>query len=282
VDGSDISLQTQVAGQTELSRAGLMNAAPIIEQGKPFKALFGINSGSDYLLVADSNEVSSWEDLISQNGNGPKIGMNNPRNTDVLQIVGTLLDKGILSPEDDYQELMNLVQIGYSSARTAAIQTGDISAAALHHGQWIRIKDDNPNLTNLGYFIDSLPAWGTINFMSTPDNIDRYEEKYTRWAKSVIQASRNLHEGAADEYIEAVRKYAPGGGPDEDELRQTYQFIESSGLYPTDGGLDSDAMDFMLDLANIVGLTESRVPTDEVFDPSIRDAALDELGSYEG
>ncbi len=277
-DGSDISLQSQVAGEAELSRAGLMNAAPIIEQGKSFKSLFGINSGSDYLLVVDSTQIETWEDLLSADGNGPKIGMNNPRNTDVLQIVGTLLDKGILSPDDDYTDLMNLVQIGYSSARTAAVQTGDIAAGALHHGQWLRIKDDNPNLTSLGYFIDTLPAWGTIKFMATPDNIERHREKYVRWAKALVQASRELSEGNEDLYVDVIQKFAPGGGPEESNLRETYSFIEEKGLYPVNGGLDEEAMDFMLDLAATSGVTESRVPTEDVFDRSILDEALDDLG----
>jgi hypothetical protein len=279
-DGSDISLQSQVAGQSELSRAGLLNAAPIVEQGKPFKSLFGINSGTDYCLVVNSEEVQSWDDLLSEDGNGPPIGMNNPRNTDVLQIVGSMLERGTLSSDDasSYQDLMNLVQIGYSSARTAAIQTGDIAAGALHHGQWLRIREENPQLENLGYFIDELPYWGSINFMATPDNIEANQELYTRWAKSHIQASRELREGSADQYVEVVRKYAPGGGPDEEELRQTYSFIEEVGLYPNNGGLSEDAMDFMLDLADLTGVTESRVPTDEMFDSTVLDAALDDLG----
>jgi ABC-type nitrate/sulfonate/bicarbonate transport system substrate-binding protein len=270
-EGIDLAIQSVLAGQTDIARGSTTAAATIIETGKPFKMIGATASNTDYVLVT-SPDITSLQDIVDQDA---VVGMSAPTGLDVVQLAAVMFEEGVI---EDTSEL-NLQRIGYSSARQNAMLNGDIDVSPQHYGQWLTMREENPDLNNLFSFGDRLDNWVQEVYMAPEEAINEKPEELTALLKGLITGHRNMYNEGFSLYSEMVNKYVPGGGPPEEQLQASFEFLSEIEIWPRNGGLTEDDVDKMLSTANNVGLTEERVPTDDAMDRSLLDSALEDIGT---
>lgn len=273
-EGIDLAIQSVLAGQAEVARGSTTAASTIIETGKPFKMIGSTASNTDYVLVT-SSEITSLQDIVDQNA---VVGMSAPTGLDVVQLAAVMFDDGIIDNVDE----LNLQRVGYSSARQNALIGGEIDVSPQHYDQWLAMKEEDPSLNVLFRFGEKLENWVQEVYMAPEDTINNKPDELTNLLKAQLQAHRNLYDQGFDLYLDLVRKYVPGGGPSEEALRTNFDYMTEINIWPPNGDLEKEAVDKMLETANQVGLTDSRVSTDDAMDRTFLDNAIEDIGKSNG
>lgn len=271
-EGIDLAIQSVLAGQAELARGSTTAASTIIETGKPFKMIGSTAFNTDYVLVT-SPDIESLQDIVDQNA---VVGMSAPTGLDVVQLAAVMFQEGVIESVDE----LNLERIGFSSSRQNAMLNGDIDVSPQHYDQWLAMQEENPDLNMLLRFGDELDDWVQEVYMAPEETIENKPDELTSLLKAQLRAHRDVYDQGFDLYLDLVREYVPGGGPEEESLRTNFEYMTEIEIWPPDGDLEQSSVDNMLDVADRVGLTDSRVPTDEAMDRSFLDQALEDIGEY--
>jgi ABC-type nitrate/sulfonate/bicarbonate transport system substrate-binding protein len=270
-EGIDLAIQSVLAGQADMARGSTTAASTIIETGKPFKMICSTAFNTDYVLVT-SPEIESLQDIVDKDA---VMGMSAPTGLDVVQTAAVMFNEGIIDSVDE----LNLQRVGFSSARQTALINGEIDVSPQHFDQWLAMKEEAPDLNMLLRFGDELDQWVQEVFMAPQDTIDNMPDELAALIKGLLVGHRNIYDQGFDLYLDLVRKYVPGGGPSEEALRTNFDYMTEINIWPPNGDLERSSVDAMLDIADKVGLTESRVATDDAMDRSILDRALEDIGT---
>lgn len=253
-EGVDLAVQSVLSGEADVARGSVTAAAAVIEAGRPFEFVVAPIRSTDYVLAAQPG-IESLADVVEQDAT---IGMSAPTGLDAVQVAAAMLQAGAIDGVDE----LNYQRIGYSGARKEAMLGGDIDVSPQHYAQWLDMREQNEDLRTLLRFGETLDSWIQEVFMIPRDVVDARRADVVSFVAAQLQGSRALYDGY-DRYRRAVREYVPGGGPDEATLEPTYEFLTDVGIWPRDGGLRRENVDYMLDLSSRVGLTDERIPTDD-------------------
>jgi ABC-type nitrate/sulfonate/bicarbonate transport system substrate-binding protein len=268
-EGVDLAVQSVLAGETSIARGSVTAAATVVESGKPFEFLIAPLRSTDYVLVTRP-EIDSLEAIVEEDA---VIGMSAPTGLDAVQVAALMFENDVI---DDVSEL-NFQRVGYSSARRGALLQGDIDVSPQHYAQWLSMREEDPDLNKLAEFGAQLDDWIQETFMAPAEVVERNRESVVAFFAAQLEANRRLY-GDYENYRRLVQTYVPGGGPDEEILRPTYDFLTDIEIWPRNGGLTEANVDYMLDLSDRVGLTDERIPTDEVTNRGPLEDALSEVG----
>ena len=268
-EGIDLAVQSVLGGEADMARGSIPAAASIIAAGRPFEFVMSPVETTDYVLVTRPG-IESLADIVEQDA---VIGMSAPTGLDAVQVAAVMLQAGVI----DSIDRLNFQRVGYSSARRTAIRNGEIDVSPQHFVQWLGMRSANPDLNRLLTFGERLDRWVQEAFMIPRETLERKRPEITAFIKGQLRANRALYDGF-DRYRSIVERYVPGGGPGTDVLRPTYEFLSGIDIWPLNGGLRRSDVDFMLGLSRRLGVTDERIPTDEVFRRGPLDDALGALG----
>jgi hypothetical protein len=94
---------------------------------------------------------------------------------------------------------------------------------------------------------------------------------------SVIQSSRDLLQDYAA--FEAACKQLIEEPPPAADLKQLFEILKTNEVYPVDGGLSDERVQFMIDLGKKEGILKTDLTPDKVIDRRVMKRALEMVGS---
>jgi hypothetical protein len=268
-EGVDLAVQSVLADEAHLARGSVTAAATIVDAGKDFEFVFAPVHSTDYVLVTRP-EITSLEQIVEQDA---VIGMSAPTGLDAVQMAALMFEKGVIDNVDE----LNFQRVGYSGARKSAILEGSIDVSPQHYAQWLTMKGEESDLNRLAAFGDVLDKWIQETFLVPSKTVEDRREQLVDFLAAQLLADRRLY-GDYERYRGLVEEHVEGGGPSDEILQKTYQFVTDIDIWPPDGGLTQENVDYMLDLSNRVGLTDTRIPTDQVLNRGPLGDALERVG----
>jgi hypothetical protein len=268
-EGVDLAVQSVLAGKAHVARGSVTAAATIVDAGQDFEFVFAPVRSTDYVLVTRP-EITSLEDIVEQDA---VIGMSAPTGLDAVQMAALMFEEGVIDSVDE----LDFQRVGYSGARKSAILEGSIDVSPQHYAQWLTMREENADLNRLATFGDVLGKWIQETFLVPSKTLENRREQLVDFLAAQLLADRRLY-GNYERYQRLVGEYVEGGGPGESVLRETYDFVTDIDIWPPNGGLTQENVDYMLDLSNRVGLTDSRIPTEQVMNRDPLADALERVG----
>ena len=272
-EGVDLAVQSVLSGDNDVARGSVTAAAALADSGQEFRFVAAPIRATDYVLVAREG-IDSLEAIVEQEAT---IGMSAPTALDAVQTAALLFEEGII---DDVDEL-DFQRVGTSGTRMSAIQEGSIDVSPQHFAQWRVLREEDDSLRRLATFGDRLDSWVQETYMAPASVIEERREELTEFLAAQIVANRRLY-GDYERYAGLVDDHVDGGGPEASVLEASYEFLTEVGVWPEDGGLARENVDYMLDLSNRLGLTEERIPTGEILERGPLEDALDRVGTPGG
>lgn len=264
-EGADLAVNSVLSGDAHVARGSATAAATLADAGKEFRFLAAPVRSTDYVLVAREG-IDSLSDIVEQDA---VVGMSAPTGLDAVQTAALLFEEGVIDSVDE----LNSQRVGYSSARQAAIKEGSIDVSPQHYAQWLSMRETDAPLQRLATFGETLDQWIQETYMAPTSVIEERHDELVELLAAQLVANDRLY-GDFDRYAHLVSEYVDGGGPDEGLLRNNYEFLTNVEVWPRDGGLDREKVDYVLDLSDRVGLTENRIPTDGMMDRGPLEEAL--------
>jgi len=268
-EGVALAVQSVLAGEADVARGSTTAAATVVDAGKPFRFVFSIQRSTDYVLVTRPG-IESLEDIVAEDA---VIGMSAPTGLDAVQTAAAMFERDVIDSVDE----LNFQRVGYSSARQSAMLEGSIDVSPQHYSQWLQMRERNGDLNRLVTFGELLDGWIQETYMAPERQIENNYDTIVDLLAAQLRAHRNLYDDF-ELYERIVRKFVPGGGPSEENLRKTYEFLTRIGIWPRNGDLSRGNVDYMLDIADRLDLTDDRIPTDDVLDRRPLEDALEEVG----
>jgi ABC-type nitrate/sulfonate/bicarbonate transport system substrate-binding protein len=270
-DNTSLATQATLAGEADIARGTITRVGQLAQQDRPFSAIVCMAKSTDYVLVSQPN-ITSLEQIVDEDA---VIGMNAPSSIDIVQTATIMKQEGLIDSVDD----LNLQQIGFSSARQTAMLSGDIDVSAQHYSQWLVMQEENPDLNLLTEFGNALPEWIQEVYYAPDTAIEENPEEMAAFCKSIVAGNRAMYEMDFSEYQSLVKRYVPGGGPNEEILRESFSFLQDINFWPPNGDLRTENVQFMVDNATDLGLLEGSLSQEDVLNRDPLDQALEDMGT---
>lgn len=215
----------------------------------------------DYVLVAQP-EVSSLQDL-----EGLKLGISTPGD------MSDTLSRAVLKRNNIDINKVQIVKVGGTGARIAALRAGQIDAGMAHADAGLAATADGLKiLFALGKSTQGYLQHGMVFRQEVLDQEpDLVQTMVNSFVDNVRWAAANR-----EEYIEYSRKWVPDL---EDSIReQAYDIFADINMFAVNGGLSEENLTFTLDLELESGTLEQPVPVSEWVDTRFLDKYLEENG----
>ncbi len=243
-DAHSTATQTVLSGQADVVQGSFVSHLVLRETGQDFQVFCPGFNGGDFVFVG-SNGVDSLEDLLD-----PETSVA----LDSLGGSGHLVANALLRPVDAVQEdLPNTTILTSSGQRTTAFANGDVDATVIHLYQLRQAEDQVEDPVILATLYEDAPVYITNSFAATAEWLEENSEAAAAMCASVFLANRELI-ADFDAYSEAVSTYIEEP-PDQQVLEVLFELLPQ--FWPTEGGLDQDAVTFMAELGVDAGLLES-------------------------
>lgn len=239
VDGADAALRTVVAGAADGYVGSLPSAIlAVANADAPLKIVAVNQQASSYALLAQRS-VENVEDLATA-----QIGINSLGSAGHTVVEVSLQEYGIDTSN------VNWVTIGGTSARVAALLSGQTDAGPAHFAEAAAAVIESDDLHILFNASEGLGAYLQSGLMLS----DAWMAANPETAQAVVDALIDTQRWAADnedEFIELSRSQAPDLN---DEVRvDAYHLYRDIGFFAVNGGLTQERIDHFLGLIDRTG-----------------------------
>ena len=242
-----------------------------IERGAPLRIFASIHNSHDLVLVA-RNGITSVDQLFD-----PKVRLGGDSPGGVAHLALILLLKA-LGSRRSWRDLPNLVILDSSDVRRTALLNGDVDAAVILSYQYEELTRAMPGrFTLLAALYKDAPGYNMLSFAARADFIDSEFEKVARLTEALITANRDLVD-SYPRYLQAVRKYIPGGGPGEDLVRSQWELVRQFPIWDLNGGLEDAVVSRTISLAREASVIGKALEPDKVVDRRAISSALEKIG----
>jgi ABC-type nitrate/sulfonate/bicarbonate transport system substrate-binding protein len=248
VDSADTSFRATISGAGDMSVA--MNLTGVVhlvqESGTDVKLIASDTYGSDYQIVSKA-------DVTVDNLAGKIEGISAPGDASELVSHLCLNNQGF-----DYGSLQ-IVRIGGTSARVAALLAGQIDIGAAHVAD-ARAAVAKSNgalkiLLDCGVVVGNYPVTGMV---VTGDwlkaNHDLAQVVVNEYVEAMRWAASNK-----DPYIEFSKTWVPDSPPE--LASDAYDYFKQVGFWPVNGGIDLPSLEIYLSYASQTGVLVGKIPT---------------------
>jgi NitT/TauT family transport system substrate-binding protein len=246
VDDTDVATRAVIAGQADITVNSLFFGINAKKEGIPLITIMVDAQSLDYLLVS----VPAVTD-VSQLA-GKKVGINKPGD-----LGATVADQCLKFSNVDVATV-DFVQVGGTSARMAALLSGQIDAAPAHAAEAINAaqKGGLNQLVNCGEAIgDFLQTGATVTqdwLKANPNLAQHFVDAYIdalRWAQD-----------NKDEYIALSKTVIPSEDLADEIRGPAYDVFIKSGLFAVNGGLTPESIKKLVDIGLDAKSIENPVP----------------------
>jgi ABC-type nitrate/sulfonate/bicarbonate transport system substrate-binding protein len=268
LEGSDAALRTIVAGQADLNIGALGAAVRLIAAtGEGVKVLAADGATTDYVLLA-AEGIETLDDLV-----GGTIGIRLPGDA------GDVVTRAALAATGFDLSTVEFIEIGGTSARVAALVSGQIDLGAAHVAEATAAMASAP-LNALLFAGDVMPTWIQSGIVAT----DTWIEGHPVMAQMVVDALMDTNRWAydnPDEFAEYTKQALPEEDMADDLRTAAIEELIRIGYFPINGGIDQEALESFVQVeVSTGGLEEGNVPEiDTWVDRTFLDDYLDRNGT---
>jgi ABC-type nitrate/sulfonate/bicarbonate transport system substrate-binding protein len=270
LDSSTTLTQSTLSGQVQIAGQSTIAHLLLIDRGQPFK-IFATYSLSDDFVIASRGNVTSIAQLKD-----PKTVVASDSPGGAGQAVFDAMLKagnaGFL-----VTDIPKKVIVESSGERASALASGDCDATVIHVVQANAIQKEKGDVHILAKLYGQVPNFMKEAYAARADWLDDNLETAAAVTASVIQSSRDLIKDFAT--FEAGVKQMIDEPPPTEDLQQVFDIIKSNPVYPTDGGLTDERIQYMIDLGKEEGILKTDLTPDKVLDRRVMKRALEMVGS---
>jgi NitT/TauT family transport system substrate-binding protein len=228
----------------------------LIDKGLPFK-IFTPYTLSDDFVIAANDKVKTIADLKKP---GVVVGSDSPGGAGT-----TIFDAMLKSANAGFllSDLKKKVTIESSGERASALASGDCDATIIHLPQAHDAgKERKVNIVARLY--GEVPNFLKETYAARTDWLESNQATAAAVTASVIQSSRDLlkdysaFDGAVKQLMEEP--------PDDADLQELFKILTSNDIYPVNGDLTDERVQYMIDLGKEEGVLKSDLTPDKVLD----------------
>lgn len=254
-DSHSTATQTALSGRAEIVGGSFASHLLVREQGTDFKSFCPFINLDDYMFVG-RNGVDSVDDWFKPN---TTVGVDSPGGAAAMAVNAMLEANDASGLVND---IPNTKILQSSGLRTSAFVSGEVDATIIHLLQFNQAKEQVPDATVISKMYEDLPFYIKESFAAPTDWLQQNKETAASFCASIIKANRKLTE-SFETYQKAVQTHV-AEPPPEEELRTVFELFQEHKFWPKDGGLEPEAVKYMIDLAVKSGVLEERLPAEEI------------------
>jgi ABC-type nitrate/sulfonate/bicarbonate transport system substrate-binding protein len=269
-DSSTTLTQSALSGQVDIGGQSTIAQLLLIDKGLPFK-IFSTYSVSDDFVIASRGDVKTIAQLKD-----PKtvVACDSPGGAGqaVFDAMLKSANAGFLSGD-----IPKKIVIESSGERASALESGDCDATVIHVVQANAIKKQKGDVNIIAKLYGDVPNFMKEAYAARTDWLDKNVETAAAVTASLIQSSRDLladysaFEKASDDLMEEP--------PPPEDLKTLFDILKSNDVYPSDGGITDERIQFMIDLGKESGLLKTDLTPDKVLDRRPLQRAMELVGS---
>ena len=267
VEGGDVAFRTMIAGSADFNVGGITHLVNLVQATDEEVKLIAIDAvATDYIIVCQP-EITSVDQLV-----GARLGINRPGDS------GDSVMRAALRGVGFDVEQAEFLQIGGTSARVAALLSGQIDCGPAHAAEAFTATDQG--LTNLLLADEGIGPYPQTGLMTT----DAYLNDNPELTQTVVDAfvdAQRWAAGSKDEYIELSHEVVEEIS---DDIRsRAYDVLAEIELFGVDGGLTPGLLDAFIEIELEAGSIEGDVPPQEEWvNFEFVEDYLERNGPYEG
>jgi ABC-type nitrate/sulfonate/bicarbonate transport system substrate-binding protein len=269
-DSSTTLTQSALSGQVDVGGQSTIAQLLLIDKGLPFK-IFASYSVSDDFVIAGRGDIKSLDQLKD-----PKtvVAVDSPGGAGqaVFDAMLKSANAGFLSGD-----IPKTIIVESSGERTSALASGDCDATVIHVVQANAIQKEKGDVNIIAKLYGDVPNFMKEAYAARADWLDENVETAAAITASLIQSSRDLladysaFEKASNDLMEEP--------PPAEELKVLFDIIKDNDVYPSDGGITDERIQFMIDLGKESGLLKTDLTPDKVLDRRPLERAMELVGA---
>ncbi|HYG90146.1 MAG TPA: ABC transporter substrate-binding protein [Azospirillum sp.] len=263
---SSIPVRSLIAGELDISQAGMSETLAAIDKGAELKTIGGVHTGLHYAFYVNTGSgIKDVTDLP-----GKKVGISSPGSLPHVVITALMRQAGMT---DAQINSVQWVSLKGSSARINGILSGTIDATVSNYDPKAA-HDKNSKI--LFVVSKKLPAYVMTPWDVSNQAIAKNRDVLKRFVKAELEATRWIfdNEKAA---LDVAKKHFDYN---DEQLAEFYEFYKVGGIWNPNGTVTAEQAKYMQDL-NVKGNLQKAVhPSDKVLDTSIVQEVLAEIGQY--
>jgi ABC-type nitrate/sulfonate/bicarbonate transport system substrate-binding protein len=258
---STTGLQALIANQVDFATNGADELVLGAANGTGITAIASHRQKMDYIMAVAPG-ITSLEDLA-----GKTLGVSSPTGFDAN------LSRLLLAQAGVDVNKVNIVQIGNSGDRAAALVGGRIDAATIFLSTWLSIEDSG-KADELVRVSDELDVSPKEAIYGLPAYIDSHPKVAVAVACANLESNRWFTDHK-DEWIEKALDFVPDAT--EQEVSQMYDLASEVGMYPTEASelLVPEGLQALADAMLENGDIPTAVDTSTIIDHTYLDKAAE-------
>jgi ABC-type nitrate/sulfonate/bicarbonate transport system substrate-binding protein len=270
LDSSTTLTQSTLSGQVDIAGQSTIAHLLLIDRGQPFK-IFGTYSLSDDFVIAGRGDIKTIDQLKDPS---TVVATDSPGGAGqaVFDAMLQANDAGFL-----VTDIPKTIIVESSGERASALASGDADATVIHVVQANAIQKEKGDVNIIAKLYGEVPNFMKEAYAARTDWLDKNLETAAAVTASVIQSSRDLIADYAA--FESACKQLIDEPPPAEDLKQVYEIIKDNPVYPVDGGLTDERIQYMIDLGKTEGILKSDLTPEKVVDRRVMDRALELVGS---
>jgi NitT/TauT family transport system substrate-binding protein len=268
-DSSTTVSQSALSGQIDIIGQSTMAQLLIIDKGLPFKIFTPFALSDDFVIAAtkDIKTVAQLKDPSTVVASDSPGGAGQT----VFDAMLKANNAGFL-----VTDIPKKVIIESSGERASALASGDCEATVIHLPQ-ANDAAKQKDIHIIARLYGQVPNFLKETYAAKTDWLGENLETAAAVTASVIQSSRDLlkdyatFESAVNELMEEP--------PEAADLKELYPIIQDNDIYPANGDLTDERVQYMIDLGKEEGLLKTDLTPDKVLDRRPMERAMELLQS---
>lgn len=265
-------LQALVSGSVQFACEGMAGTLSAMREGSDLRIVVIVNADNTYVIVTNP-EIEEPQDLRGKRWAVSRVGA-----------VSQTYAQFWLDAYGLEEGSVEWVPIGGNTARARALIAGQVDAALLTLGEYIRVRDQS-GVKFQEYLADVVPPLPISACSTSAQMIEDNPEIVQAYVNATLNSVRfaRTEEGRAG-YLEASREHDPTEYTEEEFAELYEQYLGKTGsLYAVDpnGGMYPEVIHSNMQLLVDDGTLDEMLPLERVWDPSFVNNYLAENGWYD-
>ena len=272
-DSHSTATQTALSGRADIVGGSFISHILVRQAGQDFEVFCPFLNLDDIVLVG-RNGVDSVDDLFDPS---TRVAVDSPGGAGAMMLNAILQAN---EAQGTVEDLPNTTILESSGLRATAFAADDADATVIHLPQFTQAQGEVDDGVVVASLYEDVPVFIKEAFAAPGAWLDENADAAAGFCASILMANRELPQDF-ETYLEAVQTYVEEP-PDEEELREIFDLVQQYEFWPTEGGLDQEGVEYMIDIALESGLLEERPEdTEGIVNREILDRAV-EMANAQG
>ncbi len=245
-DSHSTATQTALSGRADVIGGSFISHVLARESGIDLQVFCPFVS-LDTLSLVGRNGVDSVDDFFDPK---TRVAIDSPGGAGAMSMNALLKSQ---NAPGFIPDLPNVTILDSSGLRTTAFAANEVDATVIHSYQLAQVIESGevPDGVLIATLYEDVPVFIKEAYAAPKAWLDENPESAARFCASIITANRQLTNTFSG-YKAAVEKYVEKP-PSEEVLEAVFKILQGGELWPVDGGLPQDAVEYMVELAVLSG-----------------------------